>query len=169
MRDMPDLKSAEAIDAVLERFRGDKTVIKTELEKEYANDKSKYFETENHLDTLDDDGLIKINKYPGRYVLTPRGKTVISKMWAWGYTAMYNEKVKKLLDEENKKHSAISVADVKGSVFVHSPVSESIISTIVEPTVTPKKKMSITKIIAIVSGIITIMLGLYFLYDRYLK
>jgi len=129
----------------------------------------KYYETENHLETLDDDGLIKTYKYPGNYVLTPRGKTVISKVWAFGYVAEFKKKEKERLDNVNEKSSAISIADVKGSVFVHSPVSESIINTSPEPKVTPKKKMSITKMIFIASAIATIIIFLYFIYDRYFK
>ena len=73
------------------------------------------------------------------------------------------------LENKNRMLAPVNITGNKGSVFYQSPVSESIINTTVEPTVTPKKKMNITKIIAIISGIITIMLGLYFLYDRYLK
>lgn len=72
-------------------------------------------------------------------------------------------------EKENKNPSPISlttISDVKGPVFVHSPVSDANIETKVAPTVTPKKNISISKIIAILAGLITIILGIIFFYDR---
>ena len=83
------------------------------------------------LESLLDDGIIK--KLAAR-----RGtRTIINSKVI--YVNSYQD-AKKLLDKVNEKPSAISVADVKGSVFIHSPVSESIINTSLEPTVTPKKR-----------------------------
>lgn len=68
--------------------------------------------------------------------------------------------------QENENPVPINISGNTGSVFYQSPVTESIIDAAVAPTVTPKKKISINKIIAVVAGIITIILGIIFFYDR---
>lgn len=93
MTEMPNIESAEAIDDVLERFRGGKSVAKPDLHKQYIDDMPRYYRIENDLNTLDGDGMIQIhsNRNGNYYCATTKGLGVISDIKNRGYTAQYKK------------------------------------------------------------------------------
>ena len=75
-------------------------------------------------------------------------------------------------NNRQKESSPTIIASNVAQLFVHSPVSESILETTQTneaPKVKPKKNINIAKVVSIAAAIITVILGLIFLYEKYFK